>query len=123
MARKTDFEACGLARGRLPVGGRHLLLSVDFEAFAPGEAPQWCQAMRAWARAAERYALPFAFFIAVEDVVRLRAACVAWVATGWGPAWCPFRTWPPSGLRRRRPTRSGSGRDSRGTPRPLCFGR
>ncbi len=74
MAWRTEFEECGLVEDRIALKGRHLLLTVDFEAFSPEHVPLWCEAMREWARCAERHRLPFSFFIAVEDVVRLRNA-------------------------------------------------
>jgi hypothetical protein len=77
MPLRTDFEECGLARGALAPAGRALLLTVDCEAFRPEMASLWLDAMHRWADAARRHRLRFAFFLAVEDVVRLRRASAA----------------------------------------------
>lgn len=70
---RTDFEEYGLSRGPLPVSGRFLLLTVDFEAFAPEMLPLWLDAMLYWAACAKRSRLRFCFFLSVEDVLRIRA--------------------------------------------------
>ena len=69
----TDFEEYGLSRGPFPVSGRLLLLTVDFEAFAPEMLPLWLDAMHRWAVCAERSELRFCFFLSVEDALRIRA--------------------------------------------------
>jgi len=72
-AGQTDFEEYGLSRGPYPVAGRLLLLTVDFEAFAPEVLPLWVDAMHHWATCAERTGLRFSFFLSVEDAVRILA--------------------------------------------------
>lgn len=68
----TDLEECGLSQGRLEVGGRHLLVSVDFDGFTPEDASLWCRAMRYWAEGLRRSRWKPALFVALENVVRLR---------------------------------------------------
>lgn len=72
-ASRTDFEEYGLSRGPFPVSGRLLLLTVDFEAFAPEMLPLWLDAMQYWAACATRTGLRFCFFLSVEDAIRIRA--------------------------------------------------
>ena len=72
-AARTDFEEYGLGRGPFPVSGRLLLLTVDFEAFAPEMLPLWLDAMHYWAACATRRGLRFSFFLSVEDAIRIRA--------------------------------------------------
>ena len=69
---KDDFAAFGLRGGRLLPSQRQWLLTVDFEAFTPDNAPLWLESMRRWAAHCRDGAWRFAFFTAVEDVVRLR---------------------------------------------------
>jgi hypothetical protein len=57
----------------MAVTGRYLLVTVDFEAFQPEHVNTWCMAMEHWAERAKRAGLRFCFFIAVENVARLRA--------------------------------------------------
>jgi hypothetical protein len=73
-AARTDFEEYGLSRGSFPVSGRLLLLTVDFEAFAPEMLPLWLDAMQYWAACAKRFELRYCFFLSVEDALRIRAA-------------------------------------------------
>jgi hypothetical protein len=68
----TEFHQYGLARSQVAVRGRHWLLTIDFEAFAPESIAVWAAAMEEWARCASRHDLRFCFFISVEDLVRLR---------------------------------------------------
>jgi hypothetical protein len=68
----TDFEEFGLAGGRLTPPGRHLLVTVDFEAFSAEVAAAWSDAMRHWATAAD--GLPVTFFAALEHLRRLATA-------------------------------------------------
>ncbi len=70
---ETDFEEYGLSRDPFPVSGRLLLLTVDFEAFAPEMLPLWLDAMHHWAVRAERSGLRSCFFLSVEDALRIRA--------------------------------------------------
>ena len=63
----------GLSRGAAVVTGRQLVLSVDFEAFSAERISMWLDAMDAWASASRDHGFVFSFFIALEDVVRLRA--------------------------------------------------
>jgi len=68
----TDLEECGLSQGRIEVGGRHLLVTVDFDGFTPEDGPLWCRAMRHWAEGLRRSPWKPALFVALENVVRLR---------------------------------------------------
>jgi len=71
---RTDFEEYGLSRGPFPVSGRLLLLTVDFEAFAPEMLPLWLDAMHYWATCAAQSRLHFCFFLAAEDAIRVLAS-------------------------------------------------
>ncbi len=73
-SHRTDFERFGLMQGPVHVAQRLWLLTVDFESFTPSTVGRWLAAMRAWARLAADGGWPFSIFIAVEDVVRLRAS-------------------------------------------------
>ena len=75
----SDLHDAGLVRRELPVSGRNLLLTVDFEAFTPESAPLWAAAMRRWAERARAHDLHFAFFVSVEDLALVRAESPA----GW----------------------------------------
>ncbi len=63
-----------MSRGPFPVSGRLLLLTVDFEAFAPEMLPLWLDAMRYWAACAVQSKLHFSFFLAAEDAIRVLAS-------------------------------------------------
>ncbi len=69
---RTDFEECGLSKGSHPVSERLLLLTVDVEAFNSEMIPPWVEAIHHWATCAARSGLRFCFFLAVEDMVKLR---------------------------------------------------
>lgn len=68
----TDFERFGFACGGLIPAHRGWLLTIDFEAFRPHAIAPWVAAMRHWAEASRRGGWQFSYFIAAEDVVRLR---------------------------------------------------
>jgi hypothetical protein len=68
----TDLEEYGLGRGRIAIGGRRLLVTVDFDGFTPENGPSWCQAMRLWAERLRRSPWKPALFVALENVVRLQ---------------------------------------------------
>lgn len=70
----TDFEAHGLADGRLAAAARQWLLTVDFEAFPAGGIDTWVEALRAWARCARAAGIRFSFFVSIEDLAALRAS-------------------------------------------------
>jgi hypothetical protein len=70
----TDFERFGLAGRRVPIGDRRWLLTIDFEGFDPGALDEWIEGMRHWASLSRGGGWRFSIFLAVEDVVRLRAA-------------------------------------------------
>jgi hypothetical protein len=69
----TDFERYGLSDARLSTAGRSWLLTVDFEAFPANRLDNWLEAMDHWASLSARGNWRFSFFLALEDVVRLRA--------------------------------------------------
>jgi hypothetical protein len=69
----TDFEQHGLVERRLQIADRAWLLTIDFEAFTPEAVAEWLGAMREWARLSAEGRWRFSIFLAVEDVVRLRA--------------------------------------------------
>jgi hypothetical protein len=69
----TDFERYGLSDARLSTAGRTWLLTVDFEAFLPDSLGNWLEAMEQWASLSARGNWRFSVFLALEDVVRLRA--------------------------------------------------
>ena len=68
----TDFEEYGYSQGQIPVGERHWLLTVDFEAFNSENIDIWLRAMRLWADQASRFGFRCCFFMSMEDVVNLR---------------------------------------------------
>jgi hypothetical protein len=74
---RTDFERYGIAQGEVTIGNRIFLLTVDFEAFLPTELSTWLDAMSYWARAAERGGWETSIFVALEDIVRVRATSAA----------------------------------------------
>jgi hypothetical protein len=69
----TDFERYGLSGGRLSPTGRSWLLTIDFEAFPAEGLDEWLKAMEQWASLSVRGNWRFSIFLALEDVVRLRA--------------------------------------------------
>jgi hypothetical protein len=69
----TDFEWYGLSDGQLSVADRTWLLTIDFEAFSAQGLEKWLTAMRQWGSLSARDNWRFSIFIALEDVVRLRA--------------------------------------------------
>jgi hypothetical protein len=69
----TDFENYGLSTGPLSPRDRYLVLTVDFEAFAPDAIHLWTAAMEYWSERAAAAGLVFTYFIAVEDTALLRA--------------------------------------------------
>jgi hypothetical protein len=69
----THFQEAGLSRGLLPRSGRHLVLTVDIEAFDADRIELWCQAMADWGRQAAAADLRFSHFVSMEHVARLRA--------------------------------------------------
>src|SRR6266571_5246812 len=73
MAPLTDFERYGLAGRPLPTADRAWLLTIDFEAFRPERIDPWLHAMRTWSSLSTPGNWQCSIFIAVEDVVRLRA--------------------------------------------------
>ena len=74
QANDLDFHAFGLSGQALCPEGRAALITVDFEAFDAFSAPMWSHAMRCWADACGPAAIPTCFFVALEDVAKLRAA-------------------------------------------------
>ena len=74
MAQLPDFQRYNLATGDVHVGERALLLTVDFEAFEPSRLEAWLHAMESWSTCARRGNWRYSVFLAVEDVMRLRAA-------------------------------------------------
>ena len=70
----TDFERYGLFEGDLAPDNRALLLTIDFEAFSPDDLDRWLDAMRQWTLLSTQGGWRFSIFLAIEDVVRLRAA-------------------------------------------------
>jgi hypothetical protein len=70
----TDFEQHGLVERWLRTDDRAWLLTIDFEAFTPEALVAWLDAMQVWARLSAEGRWRFSIFLAVEDVVRLRAA-------------------------------------------------
>ena len=74
QADDLDFHAFGLSGQPLCPEGRVALITVDFEAFDAFSAPMWSHAMRCWADACGPAAIPTCFFVALEDVAKLRAA-------------------------------------------------
>ena len=71
--KRTHFQEAGLAQGPLATSGRHLVLTVDLEAFDGHSIGLWCQAMAAWGREAATAGLRFSHFVSMEHVARLRA--------------------------------------------------
>jgi len=71
---RTDFEVCGFSAGVPRLSGRFFLLTIDMEAFQLELMPLWLELMEYWADRAGVLGLRFCFFLAVEDVVHLRAA-------------------------------------------------
>jgi hypothetical protein len=69
----TDFERYGLSEGQVSILERSWLLTIDFEAFAPDKLDDWLKAMRQWASISAAGKWRFSIFLALEDVVRLRA--------------------------------------------------
>jgi hypothetical protein len=69
----TDFELYGLSDRRLSTVERSWLLTIDFEAFVAEGLDEWLEAMRQWAALSASGRWRFSVFLAVEDVVRLRA--------------------------------------------------
>lgn len=69
----THFQEAGLARAPLPVSGRHLVITVDLEAFDASSIGLWCQAMADWGRHAAVAGLRFSHFVSMEHTARLRA--------------------------------------------------
>jgi hypothetical protein len=69
----TDFERQGLSEGQLSTVGRSWLLTVDFEAFSAQGLDNWLTAMEHWACLSAKDNWRFSIFIALEDIVRLRA--------------------------------------------------
>jgi hypothetical protein len=69
---EDDFSRFGLRGPSLRSDRRSWLLTLDFEAFTPRDAPLWCDAMRRWASRCRTHAWRFSFFTSVEEVVRLK---------------------------------------------------
>jgi hypothetical protein len=72
-ARRTDFELYGIANDEVVIRGRSWVFTVDFEAFAPAEIDMWIAAMDRWAEVSARRGWRSSVFLALEDVVRLKA--------------------------------------------------
>jgi hypothetical protein len=70
----TDLETAGLSTTKLSSRTRDWLITIDFEAFSPSDVDLWSKAMLEWAECAWSAELPFAVFVALEDVAMLRAA-------------------------------------------------
>lgn len=70
---RTHFQEAGLTRNRVRAPGRHLVLTVDLEAFDADQIELWSQAMADWGREAQDAGLRFSHFVSMEHVARLRA--------------------------------------------------
>jgi hypothetical protein len=70
---RTDFERHGLVGQKLSTAERAWLLTVDVEAFSAESIHNWLMAMRRWSALCAQGKWRFAFFIALEDLVRLHA--------------------------------------------------
>lgn len=74
---KTDLERYGFAGAPLGVRGGQVVVTVDFEAFSAEDVPLWSFGLDEWADQAADRRIPTAFFLAVENAVRLRSAAPA----------------------------------------------
>jgi hypothetical protein len=71
--KRTDFELYGIATDEVVIRRRSWVFTIDFEAFAPAEIDMWIDAMNRWAEVSARRFWRSSVFLALEDVVRLRA--------------------------------------------------
>jgi hypothetical protein len=69
----TDFEQYGIAIDDVVVHGRSWVFTLDFEAFDPAAIDAWIAAMDRWSDVSADTQWQASVFIALEDVVRLRA--------------------------------------------------
>ena len=69
----TDFHRSGISTDDVVIRGRSWVFTIDFEAFDPDEIEIWVNAMDRWSEITSREGWKSSIFLAVEDVIRLKA--------------------------------------------------
>ena len=69
----TDFHRTGISTDDVVIRGRSWVFTIDFEAFDPTQIDIWVKAMDHWSDITLRGGWKSSIFIALEDVIRLKA--------------------------------------------------